>query len=160
MQIKNGFTLIELMIVVAIVSFLAAISIPTFSKMIAKTKRTEAHMNLHALYAAEKAYWAEHGSYTTQLNGPDGIGWTPEGYHGGGKDEQFNYTYGFFDGPEGQTHFTGKLETSPSFLSGSNAGQQEFIAYAAGDIDGDGKPDIITINQNNKITVLQDDLQD
>lgn len=159
MHIKNGFTLIELMIVIAIISFLAALSIPSFSKMMAKTKRTEAIMNLHALYAAEKAYWAEHGAYTTQLNGTNSANWTPEGYHGGGKDEQFYYTYGFADGAEGQTYFTGKLETAGSFLTGSRASDQEFTAYAVGDIDGDGKPDIVSIDHNNKITIIQDDLQ-
>lgn len=157
---KDGFSLIELMIVIAIIAFLAAVSMPTFSKMMAKSKRTEAYLNLHALYAAQKVYWAEHGSYTTSLNGPDSAGWSPEGYHGGGSDENFYYTYGFAQGGEGSSYFTGKLQTSAAFLSGSSADKTGFVAYAVGDIDGDGKPDILSINQDNVITIVQDDLVD
>lgn len=160
MHKNQGFTLLELMIVIAIIAFLAALSIPTFSRMIAKTKRTEAYINLQALYAAQKAYWAEHGKYTTQLNGVGGVGWQPEGYHGGGSDEHFYYTYGFVGGTEGQSYFTGKLETSASFLNGSYADQNGFIAYAVGDIDGDGQPDILSIDQNKVIKIVRDDLQD
>jgi prepilin-type N-terminal cleavage/methylation domain-containing protein len=157
---KKGFTLIELMIVIAIIAFLAALSIPTFSKIMAKTKRTEAYINLHAIYTAQKAYWAEHGTYTTQLYGSSGAGWQPEGYHGGGADEQFYYTYGFSDGTEGQAYFTGKLETSATFLTGTKADKTSFIAYAVGDIDGDGQPDILSIDQNNVIKIVRDDFQD
>lgn len=157
---KKGFTLIELMIVIAIIAFLAALSIPTFSKIMAKTKRAEAYVNLHAIYTAQKAYWTEHGTYTTQLYGPSGAGWQPEGYHGGGADEQFYYTYGFADSAEGQSYFTGKLQTSASFLAGAKADKTGFIAYAVGDIDGDGQPDILSIDQNNVIKIVHDDLQD
>lgn len=156
---RRAFTLIELMIVIGIIALLAAISIPTFSKFIAKAKRTEAHMNLHALYAAQKAYWAEHGRYSTQLAGPDSVGWKPEGYHGGGETENFYYTYGF-SGSEGQNYFTGKLKTAANYLTGSKADNKGFVAYAVGDIDSDGKPDIITIDETNSIKVVQDDLAD
>lgn len=156
---RHAFTLIELMIVIGTIAFLAAISIPTFSKFIAKAKRTEAHMNLHALYAAQKAYWAEHGKYSTQLSGPESVGWKPEGYHGGGETENFAYTYGF-SGTEGQNYFTGKLKTAASYLSGAKADDKGFVAYAVGDIDADGKPDIITIDETNNIKIIQDDLAD
>lgn len=156
---RSAFTLIELMIVIGIIALLAAISIPTFSKFVAKAKRTEAHMNLHAIYAAQKAYWAEHGKYSTQLSGPDSVGWKPEGYHGGGEGENFNYTYGF-SGSEGQNYFTGKLKTAASHLSGSRADGQGFLAFAVGDIDADGKPDILSVDENNNIKIVQDDLAD
>lgn len=156
---KQAFTLIELMIVIGIVALLAAIAIPSYSKFIAKSKRTEAYMNLHAIYAAQKAYWAEHGKYSTQLNGTNSVGWKPEGYHGGGETENFHYTYGF-TGSEGQHYFTGKLKTAATFLNGSRADNQGFIAFAAGDIDGDGKPDILSVDENNMIKVVQDDLAD
>jgi type IV pilus assembly protein PilA len=158
--LKKGFTLIELMIVIAIIALLAALSIPTFSKIMAKTKRTEAYINLHAIYTAQKAYWAEHGTYTTQLYGIEGAGWQPEGYHGGGADEQFYYTYGFAGGAEGQSYFTGKLQTSSAYLSGTKADKTSFIAYAVGDIDGDGQPDILSIDQNKVIKIVNDDLQE
>jgi type IV pilus assembly protein PilA len=156
---KNGFSLIELMVVIAIIAFLAALSIPTFNKFIAKSKRTEAYMNLHAIYAAEKMYWAEHGTYTPNLAGPNSAGWQPEGYHGGGTGENFYYTYGFA-GAEGQNNFTGKLNTPASDLGSSKADKAGFIAFAVGDIDGDGKPDILSVDEHNNIKVVQDDLTD
>lgn len=155
---KKGFTLIELMIVVAIIAFLSIIAVPSFLRYLAKAKRVEAYMNLSSIYTAQKAYFAEHGKYSTQLSGPGGIGWQPEGYKGGGKQETFNYTYGF-PGNEGQNYFTGKLETPASNLSRGYADDKGFLAVATGDIDGDGKPDILTVDQNNNITIVEDDLQ-
>ncbi len=154
---KSGFSLIELMIVVAIIAFLAMIAVPSYTKYLAKAKRAEAYMQLSSLYAAQKAYWAEHGKYSTQLSGVGGIGWQPEGYAGGGAGEKFYYTYGF-GGSEGQNHFTGKLGTSSSHLGSGYANEKGFLAIAVADIDGDGEPDVLSVDQNNNITVVQDDL--
>jgi type IV pilus assembly protein PilA len=154
---KSGFTLIELMIVVSIIAFLAVISVPSFSRFLAKAKRAEAYMNLSSIYAAQKAYWAEHGKYSDALDGQGGIGWKPEGYKGGGTQEKFYYTYGF-PGSEGKNHFTGKLNTPGSSLSLAKADANGFVAVAAGDIDGDGDIDILTVDENNNIQVIQDDL--
>ncbi len=155
---NKGFTLIELMIVIAIIAFLAMVSVPTFTKFLAKAKRTEAYMNLSSLYAAQKAYWAENGSYSSILNGQGGIGWQPEGYKGGGTQEHFYYTYGFANGAEGQHYFTGKLNTPSSNLAKAYADKNGFLIVAAGDIIGNGKPDILTVYHHNKITVIQDAL--
>src|SRR5580704_12315773 len=95
MNSKAGFSLIELMVVISIIAFLAMISVPSFTKYLAKAKRAEVYLQLSSLYAAQKAYWAEHGRYSTQLSGQGGIGWQPEGYTGGGSGEKFYYTYGF-----------------------------------------------------------------
>jgi len=154
---RTGFTLIELMVVVAIIAVLTMLALPTFNTFIAKAKRTEAYTNLHALYAAEKAYWAEHGTYTTQLSGPDGLGWQPTGYRGGGEQENFYYTYGV-PGTEGINYFTGKLLAPASALGGGYADKDGFLIVAAGDIDNDGTLDIITIDQDNNIVVLQNDI--
>ena len=155
---KRGFTLIELMIVVAIIAFLAMVSVPTFMRFLAKAKRAEAYMNLSSIYAAQKAYWAEHGKYSDVLYGENGVGWKPEGYKGGGAQEKFYYTYGFGNGSEGRNFFTGRLETASSFLNRSNAGKDSFIAVAAGDIMGNGQPDILIVDENNAITIVQDAL--
>lgn len=158
MNKKYGFSLIELMIVVAIIAFLAMISVPTFRGFLAKAKRAEAYMQLSSLYAAQKAYWAEHGKYSPVLSGAHGIGWKPEGYHGGGADEKFYYSYGLGSGAEGQNFFTGKLGTANSHLSKGYADDNGFLILAAGDIDGDGQPDILAVDHFNNITILQDDL--
>lgn len=153
-----GFTMIELMIVVAIIGFLSMISVPSFLKFLSKAKRAEAYMNLGSLYVAQKAHWAEHGTYSTMLNGKDGIGWKPEGYSSGGSQEKFNYTYGFSQGQEGQSFFTGKLSTPQTALGTTKADKEGFIIAAAGDIDGDGTADLLTVNQHNDIKIVIDDL--
>lgn len=155
---KWGFTLIELMIVVAIIAFLAMVSIPSFMRFLAKAKRAEAYMNLSSIGAAQKAHWAEHGTYSNVLYGDKGIGWKPEGYRGGGAQENFYYTYGFAGGAEGRNFFTGRLGTSAAHLQRANAGKDSFNVVAAGDILGNGKPDILMIDETNRITVLQDAL--
>lgn len=143
---RKGFTLIELMIVIAIIAFLAMVSVPSLKKFLAKAKRTEAHLNLSALATAEKVYWAEHGTYTDDLQA---LGWKPEG--------EVQYSYGF-PGAEGKNNVVGKLGGGAAGLSSGKASKDAFTVVAAGDIDGDGEPDILTIDQTNKITLEKDDL--
>src|SRR3954469_19423401 len=60
-QAARGFTLIELMIVVAIIGVLAAVAIPAFMKYIRRSKTTEATMNLRKMYDGAVAHYvAEH----------------------------------------------------------------------------------------------------
>ena len=146
---RTGFSLIELMVVVAIIAFLAMIAVPNFNRFLAKAKRAEAYMNLNSIYAAEKAYYAEHGKYSDILNGEGGIGWKPEG--------KTCYTYGFA-GAEGRNHFIGKLGSSGAQLQGSRADKNGFVAVAAGDIDGDGDADVVTVDENNNVVIVHDDL--
>lgn len=153
----HGSFLIELMIVVAVIAFLAVLAVPNLTRFLAKAKRTEVYLNLSSLYAAEKTYWAEHGCYSSQLLGENGVGWQPEGYAGGGKKERFYYTYGF-PGQEGKNYFTGKLET-PFSTANTHAKKDSFVAVAVGDINGNGKPDVIMVNERNEITIFYDALQ-
>lgn len=147
---RSGFTLIELMIVIAIITFLSMLAIPSLMKFLAKAKRTEAYVHLSSLAMAEKAYFAEHGRYTTLLDGPDSLNWKPEG--------SVNYSYGFSSGSEGKSYFIGNLGTPSSALAPSQISSDGFKICAAGDIDGDGKPDVLCIDHNNKVTILEDDL--
>ena len=64
-KIAKGFTLIELMIVVAIIGILAAIAIPNFVKFQCRSKQSEAKGNLKSLYVAEESYRAEYDEYYT-----------------------------------------------------------------------------------------------
>jgi len=71
---KRGFTLIELMIVVAIIGLLAAIAIPNFIKFQARSKVSEVRMNLKGMYTAQKAYYQNQDSFNTF----DLVGYQPE----------------------------------------------------------------------------------
>ena len=142
---KQGFTLLELMIVVAIIACLSILSVPRLMKTLAKAKRSEAYVYLRTIAQAQKVYFAEQGTYSTSLKE---IGWKPEG--------AFNYTYGLPGTQEGEGCFVGKLGTPSSFLKGGIT-KKGFVISAAGTIYGDA-PDVLTVNQEGVIEVVQDGL--
>lgn len=144
---RCGFTLVELMIVVAIIAFLALIAIPNYLKFVARSKRAEAQINLASLYAAEKVYWVENNAYTNDLKE---LGWRPEG--------KIYYTYGF-GGGEGSNYLKGVLEADLGALGQAKADTNNFIAVAVADIDGDGKSDVLTIDDKKDLKIVQDDLK-
>jgi type IV pilus assembly protein PilA len=72
---KKGFTLIELMIVVAIIGILAAIAIPNFLRFQAKSKQSEAKTNLGGIFTAETAYFAENNGFANLGT----VSWAPTG---------------------------------------------------------------------------------
>ncbi len=135
---KQGFTLIELMIVVAIIGILAAIAIPNFIKFQLRAKAGEGKLNLAAIRTAQESYFAEIGTFqawpltpavapnsqktawTVCPNSPPVvgdpgycfIGWEPEG------DVYYNYIVA--TGPAGGPPFN------------------QFFAVGESDIDGDG----------------------
>ena len=72
----RGFTLIELMIVVAIIGILAAVAIPAFMDYMKKSKKTEASLQLNKISKNAKVYFATNtafpGSATGIFPGADG----------------------------------------------------------------------------------------
>ena len=65
MRKEKGFTLVELLVVVAIIGILAAIAIPQFSQYRVKAYNSTAKSDLRNLVSAEEAYYADHQAYVT-----------------------------------------------------------------------------------------------
>jgi type IV pilus assembly protein PilA len=64
---QKGFTLVELLIVVAIIGVLSTIGVPTFRRMIQKSKKSEAKVNLGGIYTAEAAFQSEYNTFGNHL---------------------------------------------------------------------------------------------
>jgi type IV pilus assembly protein PilA len=60
---QSGFTLVELMVVVAIIGLLSAVAIPNFKKYQAKSKISEAKLQLSAAYTAEQSFFSDFNMY-------------------------------------------------------------------------------------------------
>lgn len=125
---SKGFSLVELMIVVAIMAILAAIAIPSFMRFSMKAKTSEATGNLAAIRVAEESYRAENDVYFACGASPVGQGndatpdtWVDAGGFG---------TIGF--APDGQVRY---MYTVTINLP---ANAPSFSATAVSDLDEDG----------------------
>lgn len=65
MQKSTGFTLIELMIVVAIMAILASVAYPSFSSYLLKSNRVEAIQALYSMQVKQEEWRISHPSYTS-----------------------------------------------------------------------------------------------
>lgn len=70
MQNSKGFTLVELMIAVAIIGILAAIALPAYNNYVTQARRTEAQSFMHELAMRQERYRATSSSYasTSQIS--------------------------------------------------------------------------------------------
>src|SRR3954466_4505231 len=64
---KSGFTMLEIMAVLAILGILAGLTIPKFQRMVYKANQKSAIVALTSAYIAEKNFAAENNTYTTCL---------------------------------------------------------------------------------------------
>lgn len=70
---QKGFSLVELMIVVAIIGVLAALAVPKFSKFQAKARQAEVKTNLNHIFTLETAYYGDNDTYAAiPAYGPGG----------------------------------------------------------------------------------------
>jgi len=97
---RHGFTLIELMIAVAIVGILAAIAIPSYTSYVQKARRTSAKTALLDLASREAKYYSTNNAYTNSM--------TNLGYASAGPiavpdatSNYYNLSVAFFSGTTG-----------------------------------------------------------
>jgi type IV pilus assembly protein PilA len=114
---KKGFTLVELMIVVAIIGILAAIAIPNFIRFQARSKQAEAKTNLKAIFTGQKSRYGERDRYSDFLGE---IGFAPE------RGNRYHYDIGMGDG-------TVNAAAGPALVcANAEVRDMETIAAAAG----------------------------
>ncbi len=123
---ESAFTLIELMIVVAIIGVLAATAISNFRQFQLRSKISEARTNLAAIATAQHAYFGENGQYVPAGATPVAPPTPVRRVWAGGGIAQFD-VFGF--APEGTVFFVYGVDVD------ATAGA--FTAGAAGDLDGD-----------------------
>jgi type IV pilus assembly protein PilA len=150
-KLARGFTLIELMIVVAIIGILAAIAIPNFMKFQARARQSEAKTNLKGVFTAVKAHFAEAGEYECGF-----CGFSPEpGY-------RYNYfanaTATMLDGKSGcDAGSVGATaaQTNPDPSADIDGG---FTATAGANIDGDSYCDGWYMTDGNVLSNVKNDV--
>ncbi len=139
---QRGFSLTELMIVVAIIGILATLAIPKFLQYQAKAKQTEAKANLVALHTSEIAYFAEHNGYIDDFNAI--------GFGVSGASQRYYYELG---GANLGTLPPGCTASSLDAVSATG-----FTAVAIANIDGDATCDVWTINEEKVLTNVTNDV--
>jgi type IV pilus assembly protein PilE len=85
-QRSFGFTMFELIIVMAIIAILAAIALPSYQRQIQKSRRTDAHNILMRVAAEQERFYTNFNQYAAALTGapPAGLGFgaTVDSEHG------------------------------------------------------------------------------
>jgi type IV pilus assembly protein PilA len=163
--VKRGFTLIEMLIVVAVIGILSAVAIPTFQSYIHRSQTSEAIVFLGEIRQRQEAYRAENGQYcsASAASGSDiGAGtWNPTTLPTGGTKLPWGDPAGWDQlgaSPDGLVRFqfrttAGPPGTAPS-IPGFTGTDFWFVAQAQGDLDDDGEEVIFeTYSESNHIFI-------
>ncbi len=144
---QKGFTLIELMVVVAIIAILAAIAIPQYRKFQLRAKTSEAKSNIGAIRAVEEGWAAEHDYYYAAGPTPTSIpGSSPATWPSGTNFDKLGFK------PAGKVYYRYAVQAQSSTFNDDNVptlsgGTSTITAHdnsvdiailAEGDLDGDG----------------------
>ncbi len=146
---KKGFTLIELIITIAIIGILAAIAIPAYIGQQKRAARTEAYSNLQNLRLLEEQYFSEQGCYYMDSTNTCQNMATPIPYNGtaaadGGIED---FLRGFKPGNASDLNFTYTITTNNTGTGGGAASC--FVATATGKGGTRVAGDTFTIDCNN-----------
>jgi type IV pilus assembly protein PilA len=147
MMNRKGFTLIELMIVVAIIGILAAIAIPNFIAMQLRAKRSELPTNVDGIRTAEKAYHHEWDAFTAADATPATVpGRAQVAFSGGGLVAFQNLGW----------TADGKVRGMYSVLAtnATSAAADDFTVTGVADIDGDTVNSEYTANRAEKAGMI------
>jgi type IV pilus assembly protein PilA len=125
----RGFTLIELMLAVAIIGILAAIAIPNFVSFQRRSKASEAKANLAAIRTAESSYFSEYGTHVSALPSPPS--WAP------GATGRQPHKWVDASAPDGFSILGWAPEGEVWFQYQVTSAGERFTAEARSDMDGD-----------------------
>ena len=138
---SKGFTLIELMIVVAIIGILAAIAIPNFLRYQLKSKTAEAKTNIGAIKTSQEAFRAEWDGYLPCALKPTTKNDTKQQWSADAANDGFS-EIGF--APTGDVYYNYQVAVGGGSAIANIAGSTltgqsgSFAASAIGDLDKDG----------------------
>jgi len=109
---QGGFTLVELMIVVAIIGVLAAIAYPSYDRYVTKARRSDAQQLLTEIYAKQGQYLLDARSYTDIIGVATGglnmgrSGWTCTTTNAGCTNQFYTVTVSALDNSATPPSFT------------------------------------------------------
>lgn len=147
---RDGYTIVELMIVVAIVGILSAIAIPSFQSYLYRSRAAEATVFLAEIRQRQESYRAEFGQYCsvsaaagTTISGGT---WAPAAAATSGQVVAWTGAPGDWDQlgatPDGPVRFqyrtTAGSPGQAAGVPGYTGAEFWFVAQARADLDGDG----------------------